>query len=410
MANNIESKSENAPTDASAELPKHLLHQLQITIPGYKLLNEISRGGQAIVYKAIQLTTGKTVAVKVLLQGPLADQAARERLQREVRVLAALSHPNIVTVIDSGRTPEDHEFLVMNFISGQPLTELMKANGNRNASADDPALLPRLFLKICEAVNAAHLKGVTHRDLSPSNILVDDRGEPHVLDFGLARTAFDRFITDNYHEISITGQFLGKLAYASPEQARGNLERIDIRTDVYALGVILYQILAGGRFPYEVVGNVVDVLNNIIYTHPLPPSKLAAHETSNVEKKLQLKKNQFPLVNETIEAIVLKALEKEPENRYQSAGELAREIARYLSGQPTQARPVIEPPVQQKSPKNPDAPAPKSRVTILPRSWRRVAFVALITIVAGVLAGGGYYVACYEWTLHDIQSHNHVRR
>ena len=111
-----------------------------------------------------------------------------------------------------------------------------------------------LFKKICDAVALAHRRGITHRDLSPSNILVDEQGEPHILDFGLARTAFDQFDGPEMKSVSVTGQFIGKLAYASPEQAGGVSAAIDVRTDVYALGVILYQILTGGRFPYQVVG------------------------------------------------------------------------------------------------------------------------------------------------------------
>ncbi len=192
-------------------------------VPGYTVLSEIARGGQAIVFKATQLSTGKIVALKLLRDGPLADDSARERLQREVRVLAALDHPNIVTVIDSGRTPDGHGFLVMNFINGISLDAFIREKSDPILA--DPSSLLRLFIKICDAVNAAHLRGITHRDLSPSNIMIDERSEPHVLDFGLARTAFDRFITHQHHDISITGQVLGKLAYASPEQARGSVEK-----------------------------------------------------------------------------------------------------------------------------------------------------------------------------------------
>jgi serine/threonine protein kinase len=324
------------PTSDDGNLSDRLLAKLKISIPGYQLLSEISRGGQAIVYKAIQESTGKTVAVKLLREGPLADKTSRQRLQREAGVLAALDHPNIVAIKDRGQTPDGHDFLVMNFIAGRVLDQFIMDATSADEEVRDPSSLLRLFMKICDAVNAAHLRGVTHRDLSPSNIIVDECGEPHVLDFGLARTAFDRFITRRDESISVTGQFLGKLAYASPEQAQGNPDKIDIRTDVYALGVILYQILTGGRFPYEVVGNIADVLNNIIHAKPTPPSKLViANEAEDVAERRKIKRRHPPVINETIEAIVLKALEKNPDDRYQSAGELAREIGNYLSGRPT---------------------------------------------------------------------------
>lgn len=334
------SPQSNPPPTEADELPSPLLARLRINIPGYKLLSPINHGGQAIVFKAIQENTGRTVAIKLLREGPLADETARERMQREVRVLAALNHPNIVSVFDSGQTPDGHDYLVMNYLSGRSLEEFMKESRTGEDPPPDPAMLLRLFLKICDAVNAAHMRGITHRDLSPSNIVIDERNEPHILDFGLARTAFDRFITVRQKDISVTGQFLGKLAYASPEQARGEPDKIDIRTDVYALGVILYQILTGGNYPYKVVGNIAEVLNNIIHTKPTPPSELiSARDASKVQRNRRMKQHHPPAVNAIIEAIVLKGLEKDPANRYQSAGELGKDVSNYLAGQPTVAKP-----------------------------------------------------------------------
>ncbi len=301
-----------------------------IQAPGYSIDAELARGGQSIIYLATQLSTGRRVVVKVLRDGPLADERALARFKREAQILATLNHPNIVTVLDAGRTTDGSRFIVMDYIGGRTLDEFMQDRHRRHP--DDPSKLLRLFLKICAAVSAAHLRGVVHRDLKPSNIRIDDRGEPHILDFGLARTALDRFNESITQPVSITGEFLGSLPWSSPEQAEGDSDKIDLRTDVYSLGVILYQMLTGGRFPYTVVGNIRDVLNNILTAEPTPPSKvLQAHDVAADDDPRQ-RTIRPSLINETMERIVLKTLAKRPDDRYQSASELGRAVADYLSG------------------------------------------------------------------------------
>lgn len=333
------------------ELPPEALHRLKITIPGYELLGEVARGGQAVVYRARESSLqnpsasslSKTVAIKLLLAGQLADEAARSRLQREACVLSSLKHENIVTFIKFGRTDEGYDYLVMDYIDGERLDRLYPDFQKLDCRSFDSSFLLNLFLKICDAMNAAHRAGVTHRDLSPSNILIDKRNEPYLLDFGLARTAFDRFFQIGPRSPSVPGEFVGKIAYASPEQAGRNPELIDVRTDVYALGIILYQILTGGQFPYVVEGDPWHVLSNIANVKPTPPSELMEIITASQATRNRLfRKSQPPLVNATIEAIVLKALEKRPEDRYQSAGALADDIRNYLCGKPTVAIPKIE--------------------------------------------------------------------
>jgi tetratricopeptide (TPR) repeat protein/predicted Ser/Thr protein kinase len=276
---------------------------------GYQILREIHRGGQGVVYQAIQKSTKRKVALKVMKEGPFATPAEEARFEREVQILGQLNHPNIVAIHDSGQAAGCHYF-VMDYISGQPLDVWMASA----AHSIEETL--KLFAKICTAVNAAHLRGITHRDLKPGNIRIDENGEPHILDFGLAKVAHS---AEEASLMTLTGQFMGSLPWASPEQAEGAPSKVDIRTDVYSLGVILYQMLTG-RFPYEVIGNMRDVLDRIMRAEPTRPS--------TIRKR----------INDEVETIVLKCLAKERERRYQSAGELARDIGHYLAGEPIEAK------------------------------------------------------------------------
>jgi len=311
-------------------------------IPGYRLVREVGPGGQAVVFEAVQASTGRKVAVKVLREGPFASEGQRTRFEREVQVLAALNHPNIVTIIDRGTTENGGLFLVMEYVEGKSLDHCL-ADWRRRSDkgAADPSHMLRLFLKILDAVSAAHLRGIVHRDLKPSNIRIDPRGEPRILDFGLARVLSPARVDETTPlPVTLTGQFLGSLPWASPEQVEGLPDKIDIRSDVYSLGVILYQMLTEGHFPYEVVGTMRDVLNNILTAIPTPPSQALEERAAQEVRKAGRRRPRVrrrKAVNGVVEAIVLKALAKSPEDRYQSAGDFARDIANYLSGQPTLA-------------------------------------------------------------------------
>ncbi|MCZ6654123.1 MAG: serine/threonine-protein kinase [Planctomycetota bacterium] len=281
------------------------------SIEGYEILREIHRGGQGVVYKAVQKATKRTVALKVLLQGPYASARQRYRFEREIDLVAALQHPNIITVYDSGITKDERLFFAMEYVHGQPLDVYLS---DKELSVDDTL---RLFQQICAAVNFAHQRGVIHRDLKPGNILLDAEGKPHVLDFGMAKAA-GASLTEGA-PVTVTGEFMGTLAYASPEQTKGDPNLIDIRTDVYSLGVILYEMLTS-KYPYEVVGQMADVLKNIAEAEPKKPSTIRRQ------------------INDEVETIVLKALAKEKERRYQSAEALAVDVEHYLNGEPIDAK------------------------------------------------------------------------
>lgn len=304
--------------------------------PGYEIQREIHRGGQGVVYLANQLNTRRRVAIKVMHGGATLGSTGRTRFDREVQLLGQLNHPNIVKLHDSGVTTDGSYFCVMDYVSGRALDEVMREQRresrrdasttrsrgrSRTAGVDDISTTLEFFAKICDGVNAAHLKGVIHRDIKPANVRVDQNGEPVLVDFGLAKvTAGIETDLDPSNPMTMTGQFVGSLPWASPEQAVGSGDAIDLRSDVYSLGVMLYQMLTGGKFPYPVIGNMRDVLDNIQRAEPERPSTVRRQ------------------INNEVETIVLKALAKERDRRYQSAGELCRDIRRYLRGEPIEAK------------------------------------------------------------------------
>ncbi len=302
-----------APKTPAAPAPLSLPPQL---IAGYELLHELHRGGQGVVYVAVQKATRRRVAIKVMREGPFADAREIARFEREVHVLGQLRHPGIVTIHDSGEA-SGHFYLVMDLIPGLPLDRHL-----RERAQTLPQRL-RLFIEICRAVNAAHLRGVIHRDLKPGNIIIDDEGAPHVLDFGLAKldavAAAGDFAETQLQAMSRSGQFIGSLPWASPEQAEGRPELIDLRTDVYALGAILYQMLTG-RLPVDTSGPPAVVLERIRAAEHSRPSSIARG------------------IDDDLDTIVLKCLASVRDRRYQSAGEVAGDVERSLAGEPIEAK------------------------------------------------------------------------
>ena len=299
-------------------------------IDGYDVVREVRHGGQGIVYLAIQRSTKRKVAVKLLLEGRYASKAARKRFEREIELAASLKHPNVIAVFDSGTTADGHEYYVMDYVRGLPITEYV-----RNKKLGLSQVLS-LFATVCDAVNHAHQRGVIHRDIKPANVMVDADGNVRVLDFGLAKTLSGPVES----LVSVTGNVVGTLPYMSPEQTRGNPDEIDTRTDVYALGVILYELLTG-KHPYPVEGELAAVMRHITETPPAPPSRTWTSESgvsaAPSRGLLHGRPSRCPL-DADVQTVVLKALAKERDRRYDSAGELARDIRRYLASEPIVAR------------------------------------------------------------------------
>jgi serine/threonine protein kinase len=393
------------------------------SIAGYQVLGELGRGGQAVVYLAAHEATGRKLAVKVTREGPLADAARRARFDREAQILSALNHPGIVTFVDRGTTADGSQFLAMNYVAGRTLEDILRDHARPDMAAGaaagagaghppDPADLLKLFVNVCDAVNAAHLRGVVHRDLKPSNILVDEHGESHVLDFGLARPGLEDWRDDSQGggrgPVTTTGQFLGSLPWASPEQAEGDPKKIDTRTDVYALGVILYQILTGGQFPYDVAGPLRDALTNIMTADPRPPSSVVEAAEMRAARRGRGSRGRrrpraAPGVDAVLDAIALKAMRKRREDRYQTAGELARDLTSHAAGLPTTVAALRRPPRWLRW-AGPAAAAAGRPLRVVPRWLARPAAVALVTGFVTAAACGGVYAWRYYGTLADIRA------
>jgi WD40 repeat protein/tRNA A-37 threonylcarbamoyl transferase component Bud32 len=276
------------------------------TVPGFEILGELGRGGMGVVYKARQQSLDRIVALKMILAGAHAGRTQRARFRGEAEAAARLQHPHIVQVYDVG----EHDrcpYFSLEFIDGRCLQEVI-------GDFQQPAKAAELIERLARAVSYAHQNGILHRDLKPANILLAEDGTPKITDFGLAKRL------DDEQERTRTGDILGTPAYMSPEQAAGKIKELGPATDVYALGAILYELLAG-RPPFQ-AATTWDTINQLITQEPLPPS---VHR---------------PGLPRDLETICLHCLRKEPANRYPSAQALADELRRVLEGRPIEARPV----------------------------------------------------------------------
>lgn len=282
----------------------------------YRIAAPIGIGGMGTVYRAHDAQTNREVALK-LIRPELLSPESRRRFAHETRVLGRLQHPGIAQIYEAGEADTDHgtlPYFAMELVEGNSIHEFADV-----APLSTQARL-ELFLLVCEAVEHAHQKGVIHRDLKPANIIVDASGRPRILDFGIARlTDSDVQVTTMQTDI---GKLIGTIPYMSPEQAGGNPDDVDTRSDVYALGVILYRLLAG-RLPYT--------LDNL----PIPDAVRVVRETdptplSSINR----------IFRGDLETIVAKALAKEKDRRYQTVTALASDIRRYLNNEPIEARPT----------------------------------------------------------------------
>ncbi len=277
--------------------------QAQSQIEGYEILGKLGEAGQGQIWRALQVSTNRQVALKVPRAGLLSSDKALARFEREVELAAALKHPNIAQIHDSG-IHQGIYYYAMDLIEGMQLDEYVKQHKLNFRQ------ILELMKTICRAVQHAHQNGVIHRDLKPSNIVVTEDGQPYIVDFGLAKNLLE---SAPDLTVSIDGEAAGTPAYMSPEQAAGHIDKLDTRTDVYSLGVILFTLLTG-ESPHDLSGSRYQVMRRIAEEQVRRPRKIC------------------PKIDKELELLLLKALDNEPDRRYASAGGLAEDIDNYLTG------------------------------------------------------------------------------
>ncbi|MBA2569119.1 MAG: serine/threonine protein kinase [Actinobacteria bacterium] len=314
----------------------------QLIAGRYELHELVGSGGMSNVFRAHDRLLERSVAIKVLHEQFSADEDYVERFRREARSVAQLAHPNIVTVIDRGEE-DGRQYIVFEYVEGANLKGLV-ANG---ALPVEQAL--RYGLQIAGALDFAHKRGLVHRDVKPQNVLLNEEGEPKVTDFGIARSLDVQGVTQ-------TGTVLGTSDYIAPEQARG--QRVDQKTDIYSLGIVLYELLTG-EVPYEGDNFVAVAMQHV--NGPIP---------SVLDRR-----RDVPV---RLDHAVERAMAKDPEDRFESMEELIDELERCLGelGSPEAATRIVRPP------RRPRAKHPRRKIPVLP--------ILLLALAAAAVAGGAY--------------------
>ena len=304
LVSDTESMSDS--TGKPAESPQQPESAAPKVFGNYRLEEEIGRGGMGVVYRAWQQDLDRSVALKMILSSRLASADDVRRFHSEAKAAGSIKHPNIVGIHEVGQINGQHYF-TMDYVPGRSLANLIEDG------PFDIETAVECVTAVAEAVHFLHEHNIVHRDLKPSNILVDPSGTPFVTDFGLAKV----FNADSVH--TQTGTIVGTPSYMAPEQAAGRSADISPKSDVYSLGAILYELLSG-RPPFQ-ESTPLDTLVQVLEGEPAILSRLN------------------PQVPRELELICLKCLEKAPENRYASAHDLAKDLTRYLRGEPIEARP-----------------------------------------------------------------------
>jgi len=308
----------------------------------YRLLHVLGEGGMGEVWLAEQKAPiHRTVALKLIKTG-MDTKAVVARFETERQALALMDHPNIARVFDAGSTPEGRPYFVMEYVPGLPITEYC----DKHRLTIKERL--ELFMQVCEGVQHAHQKAIIHRDLKPSNVLVlehDNKTVPKIIDFGLAKAMGQR-LTDNAYFTEL-GVMIGTPEYMSPEQADQREQNIDTRTDVYSLGVILYELLVGA-LPFDAkalrAAGLAEILRVIREEEPPKPStkvrSMGEASAASAEKRREGPRSFVKHLQGELDWITMKALEKDRTRRYGTASELAGDIARHLHNEPVLAGPA----------------------------------------------------------------------